>query len=320
MTQLGPYSKVSWAFTDNQRPVLLTSDEDFVKAVVAQMSTMQFPHIKKHVPSPYGHMVWPEELDEDIDNLADWCASIDLPAPRDGVMFFSYQPRDTQRTIVVDAVPDFISKEAILDALVQHAEANVLEAVEQEIEPECNDHIMESLYSTVSHRNLKVVLKCDLDMLGSVLTRGLIVGGVSFRTRLVLCCEGDYPDGKALPRPAPRGPDPPPKIDVASQTDAVTSCERALQTQPPSPPAAQPAGSRGRRRRHSSPRSKQKQTTPPAARPKQCYRCQQWTTDAAHTSKTCTAPPRCRPCGIIAALFHAPPETPFCAREAKRAF
>ncbi|KAK3920046.1 putative serine/threonine-protein kinase tsuA [Frankliniella fusca] len=314
-------------FQEDVADCIITNDEAFVTAAVLAMCSTP-PPFRRHMKHPAGHLLEVNSVEHpDIGDVYELCEKFNIPEPSEFLVFYARKSQSSadHRFVVVDMVPDFISAEDVLCELAALEGAGIDSWCEEDVAEEFQDFMAWGLHPRCGHRNIIVKLKCDVDELGSVLSRGLRVWGLYFRVRrhfgtpehpvefraprcapLPLVRASKFtqtkpvtsPAGAATASPPPR----PPLSDGTSQTAAVTSLDQAVQTRPPSspPPAAagMPAGRGGRRPPSSTPPVKQKTR----ARPKQCYRCQQW----GHTSNTCTAPPACRSRRIISELSWTP--------------
>ncbi|KAK3908847.1 Minor capsid protein L2, partial [Frankliniella fusca] len=305
----------SQEFQEDVADCIITNDEAFVTAAVLAMCSTP-PPFRRHMHHPCGHLFEVNSVElPDVGDIYELCHKFSIPEPSEFQVFYARKTQSSaeHRFVVVDMVPEFISARSVLCELAALEGAEIDSWCEEDVADEFQDFMAWGLHPRCGHRNIVVKLKCDVDELGSVLSRGLRVWGLYFRVRrhfgnperpidfcvprrapLPLVRASKFtqtkpvtsPAGAAAASPPPR----PPLTDGTSQTAAVTSRHQAVQTRPPSfpPPAAAgvPAGRGGRRPTSSTPPVKQK--TP--ARPKQCFCCQQW----GHTSKTCTEPPACR--------------------------
>lgn len=273
------------AFCEDMIPSLVTTDRDFVLLAIKAMSTPEDAPFTRHHTTTRGRHVLALNMDmwDPGMNMEQYFAAFDLQAPSEFSMVMT-MPRPSavvDRTLCVDMVPEFVTVDDVMDALHELNNARCSSWSEEEIADETSKCALMGLANAVRHRNILVSLKCDLDDLGSVLSRGLMVEGMTFRARMVLRTSEEEPH---------------PVSTKATQTETEDK-----QT----PPRTQPKQPTARPRSPPRPTSRRKQAAQRAAKPssktptphppppvKQCYRCQCW----GHVSSECPNPPRCRKC------------------------
>lgn len=322
------------AFSDGLQAIFLwTSDDAFVSAAIAKMSTDSEPAFDRHIPHPRGHLLRFAEGWYDPDPnpwFEDWCSECELPVPSEFKMLQSMRrpTSATLRDIKIDCVPDVITTEEVVDVIRELIDGVVIGSVmEEELPREVHDGVIWGLEQPACHRNIQVELtKSDMDDLGSVLTRGLIVHGLALRVREVIRSRIQLEPINVTQRrrahnkrvqatpsmlsQATQHPAGKPSATRATQTSRTEppsqskpqkrQQQRKPRTQPQGKSTAQPGAERASRTQPQPPTKPAKPVAkptirqPPPPAPKQCYRCQRWD---GHTSDACTNPHRCRKCG-----------------------
>ncbi|KAK3909284.1 UDP-N-acetylglucosamine 1-carboxyvinyltransferase [Frankliniella fusca] len=167
-------------FQEDVADCIITNDEAFVSAAVLAMCSTP-PPFRRHMKHPAGHLLEVNSVEHpDIGDVYELCEKFNIPEPSEFLVFYARKSQSSadHRFVVVDMVPDFISAEDVLCELAALEGAGIDSWCEEDVAEEFQDFMAWGLHPRCGHRNIIVKLKCDVDELGSVLSRGLRVWGL----------------------------------------------------------------------------------------------------------------------------------------------